>query len=606
MRFPGYAGRVLRVDLTLETVEKQDLEPDVLRRWVGASGLAAKLIYDEVPAGVDAFDPANKIAIMTGPLTGTKAISTPRYTIASKSPLNGYYAASSASGTFGTHLKLAGYDGIVIEGEAKEPVYLYVSEGRVQLRPASHVWGAKVRDTMLVLQEEAPGKAVIATIGPAGENRVRYASVMSGWRAHGRSGLGAVFGAKRLKAVIVQASDGAVDVSDPAGPTAFSRDVGKRAVDKGSVAYYRDLGTAGHVSAMNELGILPTHNSQSGTFAGADRISGTRMSEDVVVLSRACNGLCPLQCEKLSLVKSGVHAGAFCRGPEYETLFALGSQCGNDDLGALVAAAEACDNYGLDTMSTGNSIAFAMELSQRGLLPRDLWPEPLQFGDADAMLRLIHQITFRTGLGDLLAEGTRRAAERLNGKATAYALHVKGVELPAYDPRGVTGMALAYATGFRGADHLRAWTIAKEIFAPGSDRYTQDGKPGIVKEMQDFRSAVDAAGLCVFLAKDIVTDELTGLLNTVTGFDMSTEELLTVGERIWNQERLLAAREGIGRADDTLPDRLLDEPLPDGPAEGHTVGRERLSEMLSEYYALRGWDQESGHPKPETLERLGL
>jgi aldehyde:ferredoxin oxidoreductase len=357
---------------------------------------------------------------------------------------------------------------------------------------------------------------------------------------------------------------------------------------------------------MNELGILPTRNSQSGTFAGADKISGARMSEDVVLLSRACNGLCPLQCEKLSLVRSGAHAGAFCRGPEYETLFALGSQCGNDDLGALVAAAEACDNFGLDTMSTGNSIAFAMELSQRGLLPGDLWPDPLQFGDADAMLRLIHQITFRTGLGDLLAEGTRRAAEHLGGKARAYALHVKGAELPAYDPRGVTGMALAYATGFRGADHLRAWTIAKEIFAPGSDRYTADGKPRIVKEMQDFRSAVDAAGLCVFLAKDITVEELVTLINGVTGFDMTTDELLTVGERIWNQERLLAAREGIDRADDTLPDRLLDEPLPDGPAEGHAVGREVLNDMIGEYYTLRGWDQERGHPKPETLERLGL
>jgi aldehyde:ferredoxin oxidoreductase len=606
MKIGGYSLKLLRVNLTSGAIQDETLSEDVIRRWLGGPGLASKILWDEVPAGIDPFSEKNKIVIMTGPLTGSPTVSTPRYTIASKSPLNGFYGASSASGVFGTRLKNAGYDGIIIEGESQTPVYLEISSRGPRLRSAEYLWGTFIKDTMRLLRETVSGEASIAVIGPAGENRVRFASVISDWRAHGRSGMGAVWGAKKLKAIIVGASDRALEPANPLALRDCTRRFAKVAEESGSRFYYGTYGTSGHVNTMNKLGILPTRNFQSGTFERADEISGERMKKDTVILSRSCGTTCQLKCEKISLVKEGPYAGSLSRGPEFETLDALGAQCGIDNLPVLIAAAQACDELGLDTISAGNAISFAMELSQRDLLPASLWEGPLQFGDGEALIRLIREIAFRQGLGDVLAEGVRLASQLLGEETVPYAIHVKGVELPAYDPRGAVGMGLAYATAFRGADHIRAFTIGKEILDPGADRYTPNGKALLVKSMQDLRSAFDAAGLCVFLGKDLDSEDTADLLNAVTGFDLSPDEVLLIGERIWNQERLLAVREGIGRDEDTLPRRFLEEPLPDGMTQGRVLELPILNQMLEEYYALRGWDPKTGYPTPDTLMRLGL
>lgn len=601
----GYCGRLLYVDLTDGKISEASLPEDTASKFLGGVGIAARLLWDLVPEELDPFSADNVLVIMTGPFVGSPVPSSPKYTISTISPLTGLYSYSQASGEFGIDLKRAGYDGVVIMGRAPAPRYLVIREGRAQLKDAEFLWGMPSSQALSFVKDELNAPCSVLTVGPAGEKLVRFASVASGRRAHGRGGIGSVMGSKKLKAVAVIPGSFRPPIADKEGLARLARHAVKLAHSAGSVEFYQEFGTCHHVNTLNELGILPTFNHRTGTFAGADGISGQRMKRETIVKSDGCY-MCNLKCQKTSVVRSGVYSGSVCRGPEYEALFALGSLCGNEDLSSVIAATQLCDDYGLDVISTGNVIAFCMELFANGILTKQDFGglEPC-FGDVDSELSLIRMIALRDGIGDTLAEGVYRASSLVGRGAERFAIHVKGQELPGYDPRGVPSMGLAYATASRGGCHLRAWTVAAEL-SPINPIRTHAERAGFVKSMQDVRSAVDACGMCIFLAKDLSPELLAQFASGVTGLDLSGKEFCRIGERIWNMERLLAVRGSVSRADDNLPQRFLSEPLPDGPNRGRAISPSDFNCMLDDYYSLRGWDLQTGHPTREKLRELDL
>jgi aldehyde:ferredoxin oxidoreductase len=605
----GWHGKVLRVDLGNETTRVEEVDPQVAKDLIGGRGWAINYLWKEVDPRVDPLAPENKLIFGTGPLTATPAPTGNRYTVVTKSPLTGALACSNAGGVFPTEMKRSGFDLFIVEGRASRPVYLWVEDGRAEIRPAAHLWGKEVPETTDLLLAETDAKARVACIGPAGERLVKVAAIMNDkHRAAARSGVGAVMGSKNLKAVVVRGT-GRVPLARPEEMKALSREVRAEVnadVKKGSSL--REYGTAYVPVVTNELGILPTRNFQTGVFEGVEGISGHTLKEKYLRRPKPCFG-CPIACGRDTEVDDPKYAGEG-EGPEYETLAALGSACGVENLAAVTKANYRCNELGLDTISTGTTIACAMEMVEKGILPESDVGRSLRFGDGDAVIALIEETAYRQGFGDLLAEGSYRLASHYGHPELS--ITAKKLEFPGYDPRGAKGMGLLYATSNIGASHMAGDIAYPEVFGVPEplDPLSVEDKPHLVHRFEDAFAVIDAAGLCVFLAvrylfdphADLWPTRLAALMNHATGAGYTPRSLLQAGERIFNLERMFLLKAGFSAADDTLPRRILEEPMPDGPGKGHVAD---LDKMLPEFYRLRGWD-EKGVPTAEKLAALGL
>ncbi len=605
----GWHGRILRINLSTGEIGIETIPEKLARDYLGGRGWAIRYLYDEVDPQVDPLSPENKLIFTTGPLTATPAPTGNRYMVVTKSPLTGALAHSNSGGDFPTWMKRTGFDMFIFEGRAPEPVYLWVNEDQIELRSAAHVWGKDVPTTTDTLLAETDPKAKVACIGPAGENLVLMAAIMNDkHRAAARSGVGAVMGSKNLKAVVVQGrKNPAMFDTDGMRQTSLklSKQVG---ADMKAGSSLREYGTAYVPQVTNTLGILPTYNWQQGTFDRADQIDGIRLKETYLIRPKPCYR-CPIACGRLTAIPDGKYKGKG-EGPEYESIASLGSACGVDDLAALTKANYWCNELGLDTISAGMTVAAAMEMYERGYLTEEEIGMPLRFGDADALIEMIQKMAYREGFGDVLAEGSYRMAERYGHPEIA--VTARKQEFPGYDPRGSQGMGLLYATSNKGASHMEGDVAYEEVFGVPVqvDPLEVKGKGPLVKRFQDAFAVIDSTGLCVFLAvryvfnkdKMIFPTVLAELMQLTTGVDYTPEEILKAGERIYNLERLFLIGAGMGGEHDTLPPRMLNEPLPDGPAKGRVA---ELDKMLPEYYAARGWD-EHGNPTPEKLAELGL
>jgi len=595
-----YKGKLLEINLTKGSHNIVELDRDDLRNYIGGKGLGAKLLYDWLEKGTDPLSPDNLLIFLTGPLTDTKAPTSGRGTIVTKSPATGLFNDSHFGGFLATEIKRAGYDGILFKGKAEHPVMVHVRDKDITIEDASHLWGKRNHQVFQELTKEKP-KLRTATIGPAGENMVKFACVTIDQHRHaGRGGSGAVMGSKNLKALTVKGT-GSTGIHDEEHFNEVLAEVRKDLAANEFVPIRRKYGTPIWVKPVNAAGILPTRNFREGEFEHAEDISGEALHERIWTKNGACYN-CPIACWNHSRIRQGEYKDTVLVGPEYETIALMGSNCGIASIEEIAKLCSECNDLGMDTISTGVAISFAMECSELGIIPKDLLD--IRFGNTDKVIKLMDDIAHRQGIGNMLAEGTKRAAEQLGGDTHKFAIHVKGLEVPGYDPRGVPGMAIAYATSDRGACHQRAWTVKAELNGDLGDRFSKDGRAVFVKDIQDERAAFFSMVLCDFLP--ISEKNTTALWAHASGFDVSKEDYLQAGERIWNIIRLFNLREvGLTRADDTLPDRLLNQPLPSGEAEGKTVTSEMLDSMLDEYYLSRGWDAQ-GIPGEEKLTELGL
>ncbi len=611
----GWKNQILRVDLTTGETRTEPLNAEWARDFVGARGLGSKYFAEIADPNVEPLAPECPLIFATGPLTGTAASCGSRYVVVTKGPLTGALACSNSGGYFGPKLKFAGYDLVIIEGAAATPSYLLIDDDAVSIRSASDVWGRGVWETEDILRTETGmPDASIASIGPAGENLVRFAAILNDrHRAAGRSGVGAVMGSKRLKAIVARGTGG-VRVNDP---KAFMESVwsSRKALwdDPISGGGLPTYGTEVLVNVINEHGAFPTRNYRESQFEGAEKISGETLTEQRLVANKACFA-CTIACGRVTALP-GEASDKFvvntsprnwkiaAEGPEYEAAWALGADTGVDDLDAVIKANWLCNDMGIDPISFGASLAAAMELYETGKLSEDEAGMKLPFGSAEALITFVEKTARRDGFGDALAEGSKRFTAKY-GNADLF-MGVKGQEFPAYDARAVQGMALAYATSNRGACHLKAFTVGAEILAPEEERLdptVTEGKAALVKGMQDDTAALDATGICLFAGGGLNGPVLATLTTAATGVAYTPESFLQVGERIWNLERLFNLAAGITSADDTLPRRILKEAIGKGPSKGRVA---RLGEMLPEYYQLRGWDDE-GKPSAEKLAELGL
>ncbi|HEY3274296.1 MAG TPA: aldehyde ferredoxin oxidoreductase family protein [Methanocella sp.] len=612
----GYTGKILRVDL--DRLETRDEKPDesVLRDFIGGEGLGIKYLYDEVPPHADALGPENRLIFMTGPVTGSLAPTSGRHCVITKSPLTGCETTAHAGGYWGTLLKLAGYDGIIVQGNASRPVYLFVDDGEPRLLEANHLWGHDVFQTdALIKDEQNDRKISVTAIGPAGENQVRYASIQNDrQRAAARGGPGAVMGAKKLKAIAVRGTRSFEVAKAAAYFKSMNELIGLCKNDILTGKLFPAYGITGVVDLMNQHGVLPTRNYQQGTFDRAHDISGQKMAETMLTRTRGCY-CCTIHCTRLINIPYGPYFGTKGKGPDYDSTVAFGSQCGNSNLEAIARANLWCDQYGLDTVTTGATIAWAMELYERGIINKnDTWGLDLSFGNHEAMVALVPKIATRMEFGAVLAEGIAGAAKKIGKDAGKYMLEVKDLDLPGIEVRGSKGMALGYAVDNRGGDNLRPFAAAseclgfrsKELHMPENfDPLSEAGKAEWLVPAQNYAVAVNSLVCCMFtiIGYAVEPSHYARHLSAITGFDYDGERLLQAGERIWNLQRAFNAREGFTRKQDSLPHRLTAEPGPAGPAKGSTV---HLEPMLDDYYRVRGWDPGFGWPTAEKLRSLGL
>ena len=599
----GYLGKILRINLSSRECRTEALKENELRKLLGARGLAARMYYDEIGPQVKPFDPANKVFLVTGPLTGVNLPSTTKMGLSTRSPETGIYLCANSGGDFGPQLKFCGFDGLIIEGQATEWTYLLIRDGEVTFGDA-RPWHGLTTDKALAALREAIGdrRAGALCIGPAAERLVRLAYINVDSRAVGRGGAGAVLASKRLKGIAVLGS-GTIPVADEKRVAEIRQEAIRKLRE--TRANHTRYGTPQYLEVINELGCMPTRNFQTAYFEGMDNIDAHAMRQEYWVKNYACYH-CPVACGKVCRVKEGPFAGAQAR-VEYETIGMLGPDCGVDDFGAIVAATQLCDELGIDTISTGNAVALAMELYERGLISsQETEGIEARFGSGQALIEMVRLIGERRGLGDLLAEGMAHVArERPEWKR--YILAVKGLPFAAYDPRGFHGNGLTYGTSSRGACHnVGGWTIRAELQSGQYDRFALQGKGLLVKTLQDNRAYVDSLGLCTVVRGSLgFGDEPQGdVLAAVTGHDF-TPELMEIGARIYTLERLILNREGIRRKDDLLPERITQEAIPTGPTRGRILTDEMYAVMLDEYYQARGWD-EDGVPRPETVRQLGL
>ncbi len=594
------------VDLSRRTVSVSLLDRADLRKYVGGRGLAAKLFYDLAEPGADPLGPRNPLIFLTGPLTGTPTPGAGKFIVVTKSPLTGAWLESYSSGALAWQLKQAGFDGLVVTGAADRPVYLVIRDGRGEIRDASAVWGSDCFETEdRIRQLEGDSELAVSCIGPAGENLVPFACITSDrWRQAGRGGTGTVMGSKRLKAVCAHGTLG-IEVDDPAGLFRLLADRVAAARENPRIQRRQGVGTSGTMLVTNSVGLLPVRNFKE---TSSEKAKGTLDADGMrgaVIHARGCYS-CIAPCGTVTTFELDGRT-AYLEGPEYETLGLLGSNLEIYDLPTVIKANDLCDRLGLDTISTGNVIGFAMECAEKGLLPPAAFPAGFpRFGDGEAALALISDIAWRRrGAGELLALGTREMARAVGGEAERFAMQVKGLELPAYDPRATLGGALAYAVAPRGGCHRRSSPV--HTLVQGQDWQTPEGKAQVVKGLFDSRGAQHCLVICDFIGRGVpvTLGHYAAFLTAVTGEPWDEAELVRVTERTETLIRLINGREGFGRKDDTLPWRLLNEPVPSGPAAGCRVTAADLDIMLSDYYALRGWD-EDGVPTAETIRELRI
>lgn len=605
----GYMGKVLRVDLTDEKISIEDLPKDIAEKYIGGSGLAAKIIYNEMPKDVGPFDPENLLIFATGPLTGTPTPSSGRLSICARSPL-GIWGESHAGGMFGPYLKKAGFDAIIIRGRAKRPTYLWIDDGKVEFRSAEKIWGKDVYETYEAIKEELKDRSIrIAAIGPAGERLVKFASIICDVGKAGRAGMGAIMGSKNLKAIAVRGTK-KIPVAKEEELREFAKEVQIQMTKNPAGQSLRNFGTGGGMEAYYLLGNIPIKNHSEGLWdeKKVEKIGGKMISKTILEkITPCCN--CVIGCKRTVHVKEGKYACLRADSPEFETLCMLGSNLLNDDLALIAKANDLCNRYGLDTISMGGVIAFAIEAYEKGIITKeDTGGLELSWGPSESILELIRRVAYREGIGDLLAEGVREASKRIGKGSEYFALHVKGLEVPAHNPRAFFGHALSYATMNRGACHL-SWAhnpdrgrLAPEIgITAQTNRFESKGKAIIVKKMQDMMELYDLMVICKYACSAGLTlTQLAKFFELVTGKAMSVEELMKVGERSFNLKRILNCMWGVTSKDDVLPKRLLE------PQEGGTQRNvPDMDLMLREYYEVRGWTPE-GIPSEEKIRELGI
>ncbi len=604
----GYQNKVLRVDLTNRKMTEEPLNDEIIHDYIGGRGFGVKYLYDDLKPGIDPLGEDNELIFTAGPLAGTNAQSLARYKVFFKSPQTGGYFKSSSGGNFGAQLKFAGLDMIIIRGKSETPVYLYVNDDKYEIRDAGYLWGLDCDDTHALIRDELRNPNVrIACIGPAGEQGVRYAGIFSDRRAAGRGGGGAVMGSKNLKAIVIRGSK-KVEVADKDAYAAAVREqiAGYQANPQFSTFSHSGTWIA---EATNAMGIFPTKNFREGSVPNWENIESSEYLK-LLVRKTQCYS-CMVHCGSIARMYHGRYAGAWTEGPEYETIWAFTGPMRNADLGLTIAADKLCDDLGLDTISTGSTIGFAYELYEKGIITKeDTGGLELVYGNSDAVPELIRMIAYKEGFGALLAEGSREAGRHIGKGAEDYGIQVKGLELPAYDPRGVKSHGLNLLTANIGADHNTGYAPQEVFGVPiprAVDRLSPKEKGSLTKWNQDSTAFLETGILCSFmpsmgmLAEDVYGRMLLGATG-IRDFE-DPAYLWKIGEKITNLERMFNVREGFGRKDDSFPKRIKEEPLPAGPSAG-TVFEE--DEMLDDYYTARGWDVKTGVPTKAKLEELGL
>ncbi|MBN2322184.1 MAG: aldehyde ferredoxin oxidoreductase family protein [Spirochaetes bacterium] len=609
MKSKGYMGKIARIDLDTGTITRIKLDDTTVRRFIGGSGLGAKILFDHTSVETDPLGPENLLIFAVGPCTGTRIFNSNRYQVVTKSPLTGIYGEANCGGNWGEIFKKCGYDALVVRGASKTPVSIYMDEKRITVEDASSLWGKETFEVDEFIRAKYGTSAESAVIGPAGENLVKIANIVTDGkhaRAAGRCGVGAVMGSKRLKAVVVKGTS-EVPVASEDGIRQLMRRIAPQMNEFSRT--FKQFGTSGGMENCEKIGNIPVKNWYQGPFEGAGKISGQRMAETILTGRYHC-GRCVMNCGRVVKAADGPYRGMEIGGPEYETLALLGSNCLIDDISCIAKGNELCNRYGLDTISTGGVIGFAMEAYERGLVTeKDTGGVPLKWGSCDALLKLIEMVAFRKNIGDLLAEGVRNAAQRIGGTAAEFSIHVKGLEPPAHDPRAKMTVALGFATSNRGACHLQAFThdfeekkFIEDLGMPQlTDRFAKEGKAYNVFLMQNLMSMFDSLTCCKFvLFGGITVKPLTEFLNNTTGWDLTDGEFMKIGERLYNLKRMYNVRLGISRKDDTLPPRMLVH-----RRGGGTNVLPPIGELLNEYYEYRGWD-EFGIPTDKKLQELGL
>ena len=611
----GYTGKILRINLTDKTSKKEKLPLEIARDFIGGAGFGIKYLFDEVKANTDPLGPENKLIFAPGPFTGTTIPCASRMAVVAKSPLTNAVGMALSGGYFPAELKFAGYDALIIEGKAETPTYLWIKDGTVRFQDASKIWGTLTTDCQLLVKDDLRDQNIrVSCIGPAGERLSRIACIINERRSVGRKGLGAVMGSKNLKAIAVRGSGSVGIASESKYKTARASML--KSMKDSPVLYpqFAKNGTPMVVELTCEMGIFSAKNwTATGEFTPANQL-GLEGQNSRKIGKEHCYD-CPVGCSQLKLAKQGPYAGTLTEGPEFETIYSFGGETGVDNLDSVIAADRLSDELGLDTISAGVTIGFAMELFEKGILgPADTDGLELKFGNDQAMITLLRKMAYREGIGDLLADGTKAAAKRIGKGTDKYAIHIKGLELPAYDVRGAKAHGLNYATSYTGADHNRGYAY-QEIFGIPEpwpvDRFSYENKGKLTKWNQDVRSATcDCTPMCAFILDMALPG--TGPQNTaplmegVTGLAFTPEEVEKVGERLNNLARAFNVREGFTRADDTFPERLMTEPLKTGGSKGQLISQADLKLMLDEYYMVRGWDLKTGIPTKTKLVELGL
>ncbi|MFH0803368.1 MAG: aldehyde ferredoxin oxidoreductase family protein [bacterium] len=601
----GYAGKILRVNLSKGEVSTEPLTEKMARDYIGGRGFAAKILYDEVPKGTDPLGEHNKLILASGPLAGTLVPGAGKITLAALSPATGSYGDSNMGGHIATELRYAGYDVIVVEGKSTYPAYLYIDDEVVEIRDATGYWGKGALQTETLLKCSLGDDFQICTIGPAGENLVKYACVSHDFgRQAGRTGTGTVMGSKKLKAVAIRGSK-SIPLANFNEALKIGRELFRDCMAHPALKEWQDYGTAGVVEWANEIGAFPTRNFQSGYFEDYKNLSGKVMRKHIVKNDKACF-CCPMCCGKYSHVKTPT-IEFYVEGPEYETTALVGGNCAIGKIEDVAYINWLCDDLGLDTISAGNVIGFVMECYEKGLLNKSKTDGlELKFGNVVAAAALLHKIAKREGIGDMLAEGVRFASEKIGKGSEKFAIQVKGLEWSGYESRNAPAMMLSYLTSDIGAHHNRSWAITHDI-AVGRDQV--DGKAQKVVQLQHIRPMFDMLGLCrlqwVELAIDL--NKYATVFKAITGINYNLDDLLKASERVWNLTRLFLLREqGLkGKEHDKSPARFYEERVPSGPSKGKVISKEEIQYMLDDYYHLRGWTSD-GVPTLGKLKELGL
>jgi aldehyde:ferredoxin oxidoreductase len=619
----GSTGKILRVDLTRASIRVEEFDEELYRLYPGGRAMAAFLLLREVKPGVDPLGPDNVLVLANGLITGAPLSTATRFTAAAKSPLTGGYGESEAGGFWGPELKLAGFEAIVFAGRAEYPVYLWVKDGQAEIRDARHLWGREPAEAQATIRQELNDKLVrVLQIGAGGENKVRFAALTNDLRHfNGRTGMGAVMGSKNVKAVAVRGTGRYPDLAhDPQAIAELGRMLAKRVKEHPQSWDLQDKGTPGLVSGLNAAGILPTRNFRQGAFEGVDKLKWEAYEKELLTARRSCYA-CAVRCKREVAVEGKVSDYG---GPEYESIGGFGSNCGIDDLQAVAKANELCGRHTLDAISTSATVAFAMECFEHGLIGlKDTEGVELRFGNAKAMLWLVDKMAHRQGIGNLMAEGTRRAAQAIGGDAHLFAMQVKGQELPMHDPRGKVGVGFSYAMSETGAEHLTAYHDPM-VANPNSVTFKGAQPLGITEAvparelssqkvhyyalLENWSSLGKVIGFCYFGPAPrsfISIDETVSAVHAATGWDVSVDDLMRIGERATNLARVFNIREGFSRKDDTLPDRLF-TPLENGALAGVALPRAEFEQAMTELYLAKGWDPNTAQPTRERLASLSI